>query len=119
MAAPNKFTRSIVIFSSIAALLSPQLAFAQSREVTCGNTTYARVRTRNFYINICGNPSYPTQYVGTSKGGQAIVLPLSSRANGRFVATNGNVRYVLTPSSLTVTQGGRTIVKEKVTEWLN
>jgi hypothetical protein len=115
----NKLTRSIVLVGSIAALLSPQIALSQSREVVCGNTTYARVRTRNFYVNICGNPSFPTQYVGTSKGGQAIVLPLSSRANGRFVANNGNVRYILTPSFLTVTQGGRTIVKERVTQWLN
>jgi hypothetical protein len=119
MTASNKITRSIAILGSIASILLPQLTFAQSREVVCGNTTYARVRTRNFYVNICGNSSHPTQYVGTSKGGQAIVLPLSSRANGRFVAVNGNVRYILTPSSLTVTQGGRTIVNERVTQWLN
>jgi hypothetical protein len=110
MTASNKITRSIAILGSIASILLP---------VVCGNTTYARVRTRNFYVNICGNSSHPTQYVGTSKGGQAIVLPLSSRANGRFVAVNGNVRYILTPSSLTVTQGGRTIVNERVTQWLN
>jgi hypothetical protein len=112
----NKFTRSIIILGSIASVLLPQLAFSQSREVTCGNTTYARIRTQNFYVNICGN-ARPTQYVGTSKGGQAIVLPLSSSARGKFVAVNGNVRYTLTPSFLTVTQGGKTIVKERVTEW--
>jgi hypothetical protein len=95
----------------------PQLTLAQSREVVCGNTTYARVRTRNFYVNICGNSSHPTQYVGTSKGGQAIVLPLASDGDGRYVAVNGSVRYVLTNKFLTVTRNGRIIVREKVTSW--
>jgi hypothetical protein len=113
----KQVARSILIGSSIVSILLPQLALAQSREVTCGNTTYARVKTRNFYVNICGNSSRPTQYVGTSNGGQAIVLPLTSYAGERYVAVNGNVRYVLTPSMLIVTQGGRTIVKERVTSW--
>jgi hypothetical protein len=113
----KQVARSIVISSAIAFSLLPQLAFAQSREVVCGNTTYARVKTRNFYVNICGDSSRPTQYVGTSNGGQAIVLPLSSSSRGRYVAVNGNVRYILTPSMLIVTQGGRTIVKERVTSW--
>jgi hypothetical protein len=113
----NKFTQTTVMISAIAVALLPQLALAQSREVVCGNTTYARVKTRNLYVNICGNSSRPTQYVGTSNGGQAIVIPLSSSSGGRYVAVNGNVRYVLTPSMLIVTQGGRTIVKERVVSW--
>jgi hypothetical protein len=113
----NQVARSIVISSAIASSLLPQLAFAQSREVVCLGTTYARVKTRNFYVNICGNSSRPTQYVGTSNGGQAIVLPLSSNSRERYVAVNGNIRYVLTPSSLIVTKSGRTIVNERVVSW--
>jgi hypothetical protein len=117
MISRNKFTRSIILGSAIASSLLPQLVFAQSREVICLDVTYARVKTRNFYVNICGNSSRPSQYVGTSNGGQAIVLPLSSYSGGGYVAVNGNVRYILTPSSLIVTQGGRTIVKERVVSW--
>jgi hypothetical protein len=82
MISPKYIGKSIFISSVIACALLPQLALAQSREVVCGNTTYARVKTRNFYVNICGNSSRPTQYVGTSNGGQAIVLPLSSSSGG-------------------------------------
>jgi hypothetical protein len=112
----NLFLR-IICGCMLASFMLPQPTMAQSREVVCGNTTYARVGIRNFYANICGNASHPTQYVGTSKGGQAIVLPLSSYSDGGYVAVNGNVRYVLTNSYLTVAQNGRTIVREKITSW--
>jgi hypothetical protein len=115
----NRLVQFIAVLNLSTLTLLPDFAFAQSREVICGDTTYARVRTRNFYVNICGNSSHPTQYVGTSKSGQAIVLPLSSYRNGRFVAANGNTRYILTRESLTVTQGGRRIMNERVTQWLN
>jgi hypothetical protein len=110
------------IITVIGSVLFLDTGSARSQEVICNpvaSKTYKRVKTRSFYVNICGDSSRPTQYVGTSNGGQAIVLPLSSYNNSRYVAVNGNVRYVLTSSFLTVTQGGRVIVKERVTSWSN
>jgi hypothetical protein len=110
------------IITMIGTVVFFDIGDARSQEVICNpvaSRTYRRVKTRNFYVNICGDSSRPTQYVGTSNGGQAIVLPLSSYSNGRYVAVNGNVRYVLTSSFLTVTKGSRVIVKEKVTSWGN
>ncbi len=110
------------MITMIGTVISLDIRDTRSQEVICNpvaSRTYKRVKTRNFYVNICGDSSRPTQYVGTSNGGQAIVLPLSSYSNGRYVAVNGNVRYVLTSSFLTVTKGSRVIVKEKVTSWGN
>jgi hypothetical protein len=111
-----------LIITMIGTVAFLDIGTARGQEVICNpvaSKTYKRVKTRNFYVNICGDSSRPTQYVGTSNGGQAIVLPLSSYSNGRYVAVNGNVRYVLTSSFLTVTKGSRVIVKEKVTSWGN
>jgi hypothetical protein len=96
-----------------------KLALDQSREVICGNgsTTYARAETKKYYVNICGNSSEPNLYLGAGKSGQAIVLPLKSHSNGKYVATSGTIRYTLTSSYLTVTQNGRTILKERVISW--
>jgi hypothetical protein len=111
-----------LIITMIGTVAFLDIGTARGQEVICNpvaSKTYKRVKTRNFYVNICGDSSRPTQYVGTSNRGQAIVLPLSSYSNGRYVAVNGNVRYVLTSSFLTVTKGSRVIVKEKVTSWDN
>jgi hypothetical protein len=96
-----------------------KLALDQSREVICGNgsTTYARAETKKYYVNICGNSSEPNLYLGAGKSGQAIVLPLKSHSNGKYVATSGAIRYTLTSSYLTVTQNGRTLLKERVISW--
>jgi hypothetical protein len=87
----------------------PQLALTQNTEVTCGQglTTYARAETKGYYVNICG----------AGKAGQAIVLPLKSYSDGKYTAVSGNIRYTLTSSYLTVTQSGRTILKQKVISW--
>jgi hypothetical protein len=97
----------------------PQLALAQNTEVICGNgsTTYARAETKGYYVNICGNSDGPNRYLGAGKSGQVIVLPLQSHSADKYTAASGNIRYIVTPNYLTVTQRGRTILKQKVISW--
>lgn len=96
-----------------------KLALYQSNEVTCGQnlTTYARAETKGYYVNICGNASGPDRYLGSGKSGQAIVLPLQSYSSGKYTAASGNIRYILTSNYLTVTQSGRTILKQRIISW--
>ena len=98
---------------------SPRLALAQNTEVICGNgsTTYARAETKGYYVNICGNSNGPNRYLGAGKSGQVIVLPLKSHSNDKYIAASGNIRYIVTPDYLTVTQSGRTILKQRVISW--
>ena len=96
-----------------------RLAVYQNREVICGNgsTTYARAETKGYYVNICGDSNGPDRYLGAGKSGQAIILPLQSHNSGKYIAASGNIRYILTSSYLVVTQGGRTILKQRVISW--
>jgi hypothetical protein len=96
-----------------------KLALHQSTEVSCGQglTTYARAETKGYYVNICGDGSGPNRYLGAGKSGQAIVLPLESYSPGRYTAASGNIRYTLTSNYLTVTQSGRTILKQRIIYW--
>lgn len=113
---------TVTVITMIGSVFFLDTGSVQSQEVICNpvaSKTYKRIKTRSFYVNICGDSSRPTQYVGTSNGGQAIVLPLSSYNNGRYVAVNGNVRYALTSQFLTVTRGSKVIVKERVLSWSN
>jgi hypothetical protein len=100
-------------------ITTTKLALYQSTEVICGNgsTTYARAETRGYYVNICGDSSGPNRYLGAGKSGQAIVLPLQSYSPGKYIAVSGNIRYTLTSNYLTVTQSGRTILKQKIVYW--
>jgi hypothetical protein len=93
------------------------VALNQSREVSCGGTTYVRAETKGFYVNICGTSNGGKQWVGSGKGGQALVIPLRSDSAGKYVAVSGTIRYTLTSSSLVVTQKGRTIVNQRVISW--
>lgn len=86
-------------------------------EVICLDTTYARAETKGYYVNICGNSNGPSRYIGSSKSGQALVIPLSSFSDGKYIARSGEFRYTLTRNFLTVTQNGRTILKQKVISW--
>jgi hypothetical protein len=97
----------------------PILALSQSTEVICGkgSTTYARAETKGYYVNICGDSGGPNRYLGASKSGQVIVLPLQSYSDDKYTAASGNIRYIVTPNYLTVTQRGRTILKQKVIDW--
>jgi len=87
-----------------------------------GNNTFARAETKNFFIYICGNKN-PSSYVSvTRKSNRRVNLPLNkSNQNGvkanRYIATNGNIRFVLTDKVLRVSRGGRNVVKEKVLNW--
>jgi hypothetical protein len=100
-------------------LTSAKLTLYQSTEVTCGQglTTFARAETKGYYVNICGDASGPNRYLGAGKSGQAIVLPLQSYSPGKYVAASGNIRYILTSDHLTVTQNGRTILKQRIINW--
>jgi hypothetical protein len=96
-----------------------KLALYQNTEVICGGggITYARAETKGYYVNICGDASGPNRYLGAGKSGQAIVLPLQSYSPGRYVAASGNIRYILTSDYLTVTQSGRTLLKQRIINW--
>ncbi len=87
-----------------------------------GNNTFAKAETKNFFIYICGSEN-PSSYVSvTRKSNQIINLPLTLgnqndiKAN-QYVATNGNIRFVLTDKVLRVSRGGKNVVKEKVLKW--
>jgi hypothetical protein len=109
------------LFTTVTAAKSTtdKLALLQSTEVICsqGTTTYARAETKGYYVNICGDSNGPNRYLGAGKSGQAIVLPLQSYSSGKYTAVSGNIRYTLTSDYLTVTQSGRTILKQKVIYW--
>ena len=96
---------------------SKNLALSGSNEVSCGGKTYVRAETKGFYVNICGDDNKPTRYVGSGKGGQALILHLKSYDSGKYVAVSGTIRYTLTSEYLKVTQNGRTIVNQKVISW--
>lgn len=87
-----------------------------------GKNTFARAKTKNFLIYICGNEN-PSSYVSvTRKSNQRVNLPLKkSNQNdlkvNRYIATNGNIRFILTNKVLRVSRGGRNVVKEKVLKW--
>ena len=111
---------SMPLFTSAAmAKLTPDKLALTSTEVICGQgvTTYARAETKGYYVNICGDANGPNSYLGAGKSGQAIVLPLQSYSSGKYTAVSGNIRYTLTPNYLTVTQSGRTILKQKIINW--
>jgi hypothetical protein len=93
------------------------VALNQSREVTCGGTTYVRAETKGFYVNICGTSNGGKQWVGSGKGGQALIIPLKSFSGDKYVAVNENILYILTSSSLVITKNGRTILKQRVISW--
>ncbi|WP_341527954.1 hypothetical protein WKK05_00940 [Nostoc sp. UHCC 0302] len=79
-----------------------------------GGSQFVTAETKNFLVYICGG-DLPNTYVGYAKNGTTggVILPLRNYSNNRFVAVNGNVRYVLTRKELTVTKNGRVIVCEK------
>jgi hypothetical protein len=86
--------------------------------ISCPNMVrYVFAETRNFLVYICGSNRRPLMYVAVDKNGRlgGIILPLRSYNGSQFVAANGNVHYILTARELIVTQGRRTILRERVT----
>lgn len=87
-----------------------------------GNTTFARAETKSFFVYICGSEN-PNSYVSvTRKNNRRVNLPLKKWAinpvnANRYVATKGNINFVLTDKLLKVSRNGRNIVKEKVLNW--
>ncbi|BAY85345.1 hypothetical protein NIES267_48450 [Calothrix parasitica NIES-267] len=87
-----------------------------------GNNTFAQAETKSFFIYICGQGN-PTSYVSvTRKSNRTINLPLKKMNQNdikasRYIATNGNIRFILTDKALRVSRGGRNVVKEKVLNW--
>ena len=86
------------------------------------NNTFAQAETQSFFIYICGDEN-PSSYVSiTRKSNRRINLPLQKsnqntvKAN-RYVAINGNIRFVLTNKVLRVSRNGQNIVKEKIIRW--
>jgi hypothetical protein len=78
---------------------------------------FVRAETNNFLIYICGNDR-PTNYVGIAKnGGGNISLPISQFQDDRFIVTNNNVSYIVTPQYLTITQNGRTIQTDPIVSY--
>jgi hypothetical protein len=87
-----------------------------------GNNTFAQAETKSFFIYICGNEN-PSNYVSvTRNSNQKINLPLqksnqNNAKTNRYIAINGNIRFVLTNKVLRVSRNGKNIVKEKVMRW--
>ncbi|XWK88144.1 MAG: hypothetical protein U7127_28835 [Phormidium sp.] len=80
-------------------------------------STFVTAETASYVVSICGG-DLPGSYVGESKNGNGrIRLALQSYGRDRFVAVNGDTRYVLTRDELRVTQNGRTILQETVRNW--
>ena len=80
-------------------------------------STFVTAETASYVISICGG-DLPGSYVGESKTGSGrIRLPLQRYGRDRYVAVNGNTRYVLTRNELRVTQNGETILRETVRNW--
>lgn len=111
--------KSIALLSVLTLFTLNTSVFSQTNEVICGNgsTTYAKAETKGYYVNICGDSNGPNRYLGAGKSGQTIILPLQSYSSGKYTAVSGNIRYTLTSSYLTVTQRGRTILKQQVISW--
>lgn len=80
-------------------------------------STFVTAETANYVVSICGG-DLPNTYIGESKNGTGrIRLPLQRYGRDRFIAVNGNTRYVLTRNELRVTQNGQTILRETVRNW--
>ncbi|MEM9924351.1 MAG: hypothetical protein AAF915_11470 [Cyanobacteria bacterium P01_D01_bin.50] len=86
------------------------------------NNTFAKAETKSFFIYICGDRN-PSSYVSiTRQSNRRINLPLQkwnqdSVKENRYVAINGNIRFVLTNKVLRVSRNGQNIVKEKIIRW--
>ncbi len=87
-----------------------------------GNNTFAKAETKNFFIYICGDDN-PSSYISVARKSNRIInLPLNtsnqnSLKTKQYVATNGNIRFILTDKVLKVSRNGRNIIKEKVLNW--
>ena len=87
----------------------------------CPRNTYMLryAETRNYYVWICategGTLYYSAQGKNPNRGG--ITLRIRNYSGERYVAANGNTRYVVTPSRLVVTQGSRTSLSERILQW--
>ncbi|MFB2833706.1 hypothetical protein [Floridanema evergladense] len=80
-------------------------------------STFVTAETASYVISICGG-NFPGTYIGESKNGSGrIRLPLQRYERDRYVAVNGNTRYILTPNELRVTQNGQTILRETIRNW--
>jgi hypothetical protein len=56
--------------------------------------------------------------VGIAKnGGGNISLPISQFQDDRFIVTNNNVSYIVTPQYLTITQDGGTIQTDPIVSY--
>ena len=97
---------------------SSPLQLAQRGVCPRGNPSqFVHAETRNFTVYICGG-DLPHTYVGIAKNGKGrITLPLQNTTGQTFIAVNNNYRYILTRNWLTVTQNGRTILRERAT-WI-
>lgn len=88
-----------------------------------GENIFGEAETKSFIVYICGS-NLPTNYIAiTRSGNRRIAVPLSSydskeepQAN-QYIAVNGDIRYVLTPKVLRISDNGQTIIKEKVLRW--
>ncbi|MEM7555134.1 MAG: hypothetical protein AAF378_13730 [Cyanobacteria bacterium P01_A01_bin.84] len=84
---------------------------------------FAQAETKSFIIYVCGQDS-PSRYVVIARStSERIELSLKSNLSGvksdvhRYLATRGNIRYVLTKKILRISHHGKTILKEKVLRW--
>ncbi len=102
------------------ALSSPALAQAFLDNRCPDQYVYLLGDTPNYTITLCGSrqTGQPTHYLGVSKrDNTSILLPLSSRTEGRFTARNGQYLYTLNvrARTLTVSRAGQRLLVEPFT----
>ncbi|MFH7024298.1 MAG: hypothetical protein ACHBN1_02575 [Heteroscytonema crispum UTEX LB 1556] len=88
-----------------------------------GQNIFAEAKTKSFIVYICGGGT-PTNYVVIARNGNTrISIPLQSyncdqkTEASRFAAKDGDINYILTRKVLKISQGNRTLIKEKVLRW--
>jgi hypothetical protein len=90
-----------------------------------GENILVEAVTKSFIVYICGSDK-PGSYVGVARmGNEKITLPLQNlKSDGttendkyRYVAVDGDTRFILTRENLEIAEGAKVIIKEKVLRW--
>ncbi|MCL1462837.1 hypothetical protein [Argonema galeatum] len=97
------------------------IEIAQARNNGCPTNRYLLrlAETRNYTVRICATEGGTLTYISRGKNGRGgITLPGMVDMGDRYEAVNGNTRYRISRNYLTVNQGSRIILRERVTRWV-
>jgi hypothetical protein len=89
----------------------PQSGGCPSRQIQ-----FFQAETQNYIVYICGETAkYPDTYTGVAKNGrEKITLPLLRAQPNFFAAVNDNITYTLNSNYLTIFQGEKPILQQRV-----